>query len=109
MDVFAMSSATEQMPVALVEAMACALPAVCTDVGDCAEMLGTRDWPFIVPPGDLEQMTRALQRLVSDAGVRAETGAANRVRCVERYSRDFMIQRYREMYHAAADLRLRAA
>ena len=39
MDVFAMSSSTEQMPVALLEAMAAGLPAVCTAVGDMREML----------------------------------------------------------------------
>ena len=42
-DLFAMSSDTEQMPLALLEAMAAGLPAICTDVGDSAEILGSRD------------------------------------------------------------------
>jgi glycosyltransferase involved in cell wall biosynthesis len=102
MDVFAMSSATEQMPVALLEAMASRLPAVCTDVGDCAEMLGTRQRPFVLSPGNEDQMVEALGRLVQDAGLRAAAGESNLARCVERYSRESMIRKYREIYRSAA-------
>ena len=36
LDIFALSSDTEQMPLSLLEAMAAALPVVATDVGTCA-------------------------------------------------------------------------
>ena len=90
------------MPVALLEAMASGLPAVCTNVGDCAEMLGTTEWPFVLSAGDADQLAEALARMVKDSGVRASAGAANRERCVERYSRKAMVARYREIYRQAA-------
>lgn len=98
MDVFALSSDTEQMPVALLEAMASGLPAVCTDVGDCAAMLEAGAPPFIVPAGDAGALAAALDCLLGDAALRSRAGEANRRRAVTAYSRAEMIARYRRLY-----------
>ncbi len=45
LDVFAMSSATEQMPISLIQAMAAARPVVATDVGDTRAMLADGEPP----------------------------------------------------------------
>jgi L-malate glycosyltransferase len=100
-DLFAMSSATEQMPIALLEAMAAGLPALCTSVGDSAEILGNPGWPAVAPPGDLGSYTRALMSLYGDARLRGELGARNQARCIEAYSLERMVSRYRELYLAA--------
>lgn len=100
MDVFALSSDTEQMPVALLEAMACGLPAVCTDVGDCGWMLG--DAAVLTPPGDAAALTAALKRLLEDEGLRKRLGAQNRASCERRFSRNDMIESYRKLYLWAA-------
>jgi glycosyltransferase involved in cell wall biosynthesis len=101
-DLFAMSSATEQMPISLLEAMAAGLPVICTTVGDCAEILGNPGWPSAVPAGDLDAYVRGLGTLHADAELRERLGARNRRRCVESYSREKMIARYRHIYLAAA-------
>jgi len=101
-DLFAMSSATEQMPLALLEAMAAGLAAVCTAVGDSAEILGHPGWPAIVAPGDLEGYTRALAALHADRKLREELGARNRARCIKAYSLERMVGSYRELYRTAA-------
>src|SRR4029077_19120178 len=54
MDVFAISSDTEQMPVALLEAMASALPVVSTEVGDVRDMLPEAQGEFVVPLAEHE-------------------------------------------------------
>jgi glycosyltransferase involved in cell wall biosynthesis len=98
-DVFAMSSTTEQMPVALLEAMAAGLPAVCTDVGDTRDLLA--DAEFVVPRDDLESYARRLVNLVTNSGLRATLGARNRQRSEAEFSYDTMLAAYRQLYEAA--------
>src|SRR2546430_17465070 len=98
MDTFAMSSATEQMPNALLEAMACGLPAICTDVGDCREMLAAAGSPAIIPPDDPAQYSAALATMAERADLRAVLGRANRARCVEHYPFDLMVRRHAALY-----------
>lgn len=100
-DLFAMSSSTEQMPIALLEAMAAGLPAICTTVGDTAEILGNPGWPATVPPGDIDAYTGGLKALYADAELRRRLGARNRARCAEVYSVQRMVERYREVYLGA--------
>jgi glycosyltransferase involved in cell wall biosynthesis len=100
LDVFVMSSTTEQMPNALLEAMACGLPAICTDVGDSREMLGNAGPPAVVPRGD-DAYTAALTTIAGSGELRARLGAANRARCVEHYSLDRMVLQVSEVYDAA--------
>ncbi len=101
LDVFVMSSATEQMPMSLLEAMACALPAVCTEVGDTAEMLGAEASSFVIPPGHVSGFAGALRTLANDENLRRRLGAENRTRCVERYSLNRMVSQHRETYLTA--------
>jgi len=100
-DVFTMSSKTEQAPMSLLEAMGCALPALCTDVGDLKAMLGPTGASTIVPADNPAAYTDALGRLAGDAGLRRHLGQANRARCIEHYSLDRMITSYRALYRSA--------
>jgi glycosyltransferase involved in cell wall biosynthesis len=101
-DLFAMSSTTEQMPIALLEAMATGLPALCTTVGDSAEILGNPGWPATVTPGDQAGYAAALRTFYENAALRAELGARNRARSIQEYSFERMIGRYRDLYLKAA-------
>ena len=98
LDVFAMSSLTEQAPVALLEAMGCGLPVLSTAVGDIKNMVPASGSSFITPPGDLEAYQRALQALAGDAGLRGRLGAENREWCAANYEMDAMIASYRTEY-----------
>ena len=101
MDVFAISSDSEQMPVALLEAMASSLPVVSTAVGDVAHMLVPGQAPYVVDAArdaSDEAFTRALERLIADPAQRKQLGPANRARVEERYSFESMLERYRELY-----------
>jgi glycosyltransferase involved in cell wall biosynthesis len=103
MDVFALTSDSEQMPVCLLEAMAASLPVVATDVGDVRAMLPPEQSPFLTPP-DPEAaavLARGIAALAGDAGARARLGEANRRRVEERYTFEGMCAAYREVYHSA--------
>lgn len=100
MDVFALSSDTEQMPIALLEAMASALPCVATDVGDVRAMLPAAQGELVVPlgAGCVEALTRALTRLAEDAALRRRLGDANRTAVAERFSFERMAARYAALW-----------
>ena len=104
MDAFVISSDTEQMPVALLEAMASALPVVSTEVGDVRSMLPEAQGPFVVPLAERESawpLAEKLTAMLADAPLRAELGAANRARVAERYTFERMLAAYREEYERA--------
>ncbi len=97
-DLFVMSSMTEQMPLALLEAMASGLPALCTDAGDSAWMLEAQGPPAIVPRGDFAGYVEALRLWAGNEALRREAGARNRARCRREFSLDRMVERWRALY-----------
>jgi glycosyltransferase involved in cell wall biosynthesis len=99
--VFAMSSRTEQMPIALVEAMASGLPVAATDVGDIRAVVSEPNQDLIVPPRDPRALAMALDRLGADRDLRARLGAANRAVAERRYEAVRCLQRFCDVYRAA--------
>jgi glycosyltransferase involved in cell wall biosynthesis len=89
-DVFAITSDTEQMPYAVLEAMCARLPVVGTDVGDIAAMVHPENRRFIVPRDDPERLVAALGELQSDAALRRYLGACNRADVESRFTIDRM-------------------
>lgn len=87
MDVFALPSDDEQMPMVILEAMAHGLPVVATEVGDVARMLPPRQRAFLAPPrpGSEILMARHLDAFVASEALRSSMGAANRLHCEQRH------------------------
>lgn len=103
MDIFALSSDTEQMPIAVLEAMATGLPVASTDVGDVRTMLSAANRTSVVPPGQEEAFAACLAALMKDPAARRTLGQANRTRCVQEFGIDGMVQAYRRLYRAVLD------
>lgn len=97
-DIFALSSDTEQCPIALIEAMAAGLPAVATDVGDVRSMVAHENLPFIVPAEDEAGFAQALRRLSDDPHLRARIGRANAAKARRDFDAKVMVERYRNLY-----------
>lgn len=100
MDVFALTSDSEQMPLALLEAMASALPVVSTDVGDVRTMLPPEQARFVVPsdPAAAAGLAERIAELGRAPELRRQLGALNRKRGEERYSFEAMCAAYRDVY-----------
>ena len=97
-DVFAMSSVSEGLPMSLVQAMSLGLPAVTTDVGGMAEVLRLSGSGLLAPVGDARAMADAIVRLAENAGLREEFSRRAR----EAYAREFTLEQmaaaYEELY-----------
>jgi glycosyltransferase involved in cell wall biosynthesis len=98
MDVFALTSDTEQMPLAVLEAMAAGLPVVSTDVGDVAAMLSPENRGCVVPAAREDAYAGGLAALLDDGARRAALGRANRARCVVEYEVTGMVRAYHRLY-----------
>lgn len=85
-DVFALSSDFDNSPNAVLEAMACALPIVATDVGGVREFVAHGTGGIVVPRGDAAAFASALEKyLTSPDGSRA-AGSQNRLRASSEFS-----------------------
>jgi glycosyltransferase involved in cell wall biosynthesis len=97
MDVFALSSDTEQMPISLLEAMASGLPVVSTDVGDVRAMLPPEAAPWITTLDD-KAFARALTDLLNDSTQRSLLGQANRARAETAFDQDLMFAAWKRLF-----------
>jgi len=100
MDIFVLPSMVEGLSLSLLEAMACGVAPVATDVGSDGEAL--RGAGIVIDTKDLDgQLRLALRTLIDFPDFRAELGRRARVRAVERYSLsdnlDRLLAIYREL------------
>jgi glycosyltransferase involved in cell wall biosynthesis len=94
LDVFALSSDTEQMPLSVLEAMAAALPVAGVDVGDVRTMVAEANRRFVVARGDEAGLAQAIATLLADPDLARCLGAGNRAAVVERFPPDRMFRTY---------------
>jgi glycosyltransferase involved in cell wall biosynthesis len=105
LDIYVSASHSEAFPVGLLEAMACGVPAVATDVGDSAAIVGEAG--IIVPPRDVERLSEGiLQMLAITLGERDALAERARDRVSQLYSLSRMADSHQALY---ASLRDRAA
>lgn len=95
-DFFVHTPSREGLAFSLLEAMACGLPAVVTEIAENVEAIG--DAGVAVPWGDEAALTAALRRLAENESERATLGARARKRVAERFTADEMIARTCAIY-----------
>jgi glycosyltransferase involved in cell wall biosynthesis len=103
MNLFALPSDTEQMPIAVLEAMAGGLPVVSTDVGDVRTMLSADNRAYVVPPAREDAYAACLAALLDDPAARRTLGQANRAKCALEYEVGGMVRAYERLYHAVLE------
>lgn len=99
-DIFALSSDTEQMPNSLLQAMAAGRPVAAVDVGDVAQIVAPENRPLVVPRDSAGALTAALAELLTDSGRREVLGRCNQERVKVHYSMDGMIAAYADLLGA---------
>ncbi len=97
-DIFALSSDTEQMPIALLEAMAASRAVAAVDVGDVKGVVCEDNRPFIVPRDDGPAFSEAIARLLRDPARREALGRANRARVAAEFPQERMFAEYEAVF-----------
>ena len=85
-DIFALASFAEGVPVALMEAMALAIPCVSTAIAGIPELIESGVDGLLVPPANAAALADALESLLSDAQYRKSVGARGRQRVLRQYN-----------------------
>jgi sugar transferase (PEP-CTERM/EpsH1 system associated) len=98
LDLFVLPSLAEGISNTLMEAMACGLPVIATDVGGNGELVVEGRTGGLVPRGDPEALALALKPYVEDAAMRENQGRAARERAEAEFSLARMVTAYQAVY-----------
>lgn len=99
LDILAIPSLTEGLPMILLEAMAAEVPTVSTAVGAIPNTLA--GCGALVPAGDVDALSAAIAAFAGDLPAARAKAAAARQRVQEHFSAGTMATRYLEVYEAA--------
>lgn len=100
LDVYAICSLTEQLPIALLEAMAAGKAVAALDVGDVRHALSPENRRLVAARGDRAGFATALETLLLDGELRAVLGAANQRWVREHYGYQQMAKAYDNLLSA---------
>jgi glycosyltransferase involved in cell wall biosynthesis len=103
-DIFALPSLAEGLPLAIMEAMRAGLPLLVTAVGALPEAIDQPELPPL-PPGDVDALSDALARLVSDEPLRVRCARANLDRVQSHLSPASVVPHFLAMWERAASRR----
>jgi len=98
-DVVVLPSYREGLPRTLIEAAACGLPLVTTDVPGCREVVKDGLDGLLVPVRNAEALAVAIARLQDDPALARRLGAAARVKALAEFDERIVIDRSIAVYH----------
>ncbi|GAB4013021.1 MAG: GT4 family glycosyltransferase PelF [Bdellovibrio sp.] len=106
LDLLVLSSISEGQPMVILEAFACKIPVVATDVGSCRELINGSDVDDrqlgeagrVVPFGMPEKLANAILELLKDDELRLKMGQIARERVEKFYQEEINIARYYQLY-----------
>lgn len=101
-DIFALSSKSEQQPIAVMEAMAAGLPIASTPVGDVARMVDPENVATISKDWNPVHLRDRIEVLAAHPDARRTVGKANQIRARALFDEQAMIASYAKLYSEAA-------
>jgi glycosyltransferase involved in cell wall biosynthesis len=97
-DIFVYPSYHEGMPMAVMEAMACGLPIVATQVGGLPDLVHPGLNGFLVPAGQPDQLAKAIYQLIVDPPMRWLMGENNLRMAQENFDIEILVSRLLDIY-----------
>lgn len=101
-DAFLLSSLSEGLSNAVLEAMACGLPIVTTDCGGMREAVTDGKDGFVVPVRDPIAISAALEKLASDPHLRQQMAQHGRTTVVNMFDLKSQITQFSDLYKTAS-------
>ncbi len=99
-DLFALPSLGEGISNTILEAMACALPVIATQVGGNGELVEAGRTGELVPAADPEQMAQALLKYMRNEALTRSHSQAGRAKIEAHFSMAAMVSAYSQVYDA---------
>jgi len=100
-DIMVLPSYREGLPKGLIEAAACGLPLVTTDVPGCREVVEDGETGILVNPHDSSALAEAIARLLNDRNLRLSMGRSGREKVLAEFDEKIVIRKtlavYREL------------
>jgi glycosyltransferase involved in cell wall biosynthesis len=84
-DIFALPTIGDCYSMVGMEALACGVPVVTSDIGGISDIVSEGKTGYLCQPGDMTTFTQHLDNLVSDGDLRNRMGIAARERAIERF------------------------
>lgn len=109
-DLFVLPSTNraETLGIVQLEAMACGLPLICTELGTGTTYVNQHGVTgLVVPPNDPEALATAIRRMVAQPELRTQLGAAGRRRVEQEFTNEVMLDRMLGFYREAMELHRR--
>ncbi|HCR18428.1 MAG TPA: hypothetical protein DIU35_13185 [Candidatus Latescibacteria bacterium] len=98
-DLLVLPSLAEGMPNVVLEAMACGLPVVATDIPGTREAVENRVTGILVEPRNRQALVSAVVKLLEDSNLREAIGSNGRAQAERRFNLSSIGERYREAYN----------
>jgi L-malate glycosyltransferase len=99
-DVMLLPSDLESFGLAALEAMACAVPAVCSRVGGLPEVIEDGVEGYLAPPRDVDTMAARALDILTSPERQKRMGEAGRRRALERFCSSKIIPLYEDLYRS---------
>jgi glycosyltransferase involved in cell wall biosynthesis len=97
-DILLLTSYSEALPLTILEAAACEVPAVAADVGGVRDVIVEGVTGFIAPSGDVMRLADSVKQLIESPPLRLQMGHAARERVIRCFSSEVMAQQYIELF-----------
>ncbi|MGO9439986.1 MAG: glycosyltransferase family 4 protein [Terriglobales bacterium] len=101
LDIFALTSHAEGVPIALCEAMSAGKPVVSVNVGSIAEIVDEGRTGFLYRREDLRTLTNRVEKLFQNRCLRESAGVAGRKRIIEEFSLRRVVEAHARAYEGA--------
>jgi glycosyltransferase involved in cell wall biosynthesis len=100
-DLFLLPSLQESFGLSALEAMACGVPVVASNVGGLPEVVVDGVAGFLHPPGDVSGMAQSAISILSDAALHERMAADGERLARERFTADRIVPQYEALYERA--------